>query len=105
VAFAWSDKGQGEFCPTPTTWLNQNRWEDDPLACSHHCRATGQQPWTGTSDGPRRRQAVLEAPPPAAARLSAAARLFAVLDGVPGGATSYDCGRVGTYPGRRGARG
>ena len=27
--FAVSPKGQGEFCPYPSTWLNQSRWEDD----------------------------------------------------------------------------
>lgn len=28
--FAQSDKARGDFCPYPATWLNQNRWEDDP---------------------------------------------------------------------------
>jgi hypothetical protein len=30
VAFAKSPKGKGEFCPYPATWLNQDRWADDP---------------------------------------------------------------------------
>jgi hypothetical protein len=30
--FAVSDKGLGEFCPNPSTWLNQSRWDDDPIA-------------------------------------------------------------------------
>jgi hypothetical protein len=29
-AFAASPKGRGEFCPHPTTWLNQGRYDDDP---------------------------------------------------------------------------
>jgi hypothetical protein len=30
VIFAGSDKGQsGEFCPHPSTWLNEGRWMDD----------------------------------------------------------------------------
>lgn len=29
--FADSDRGQaGEYCPHPTTWLNQGRYDDDP---------------------------------------------------------------------------
>lgn len=28
--FAASPKGKGEWCPHPATWLNQNRFEDDP---------------------------------------------------------------------------
>jgi hypothetical protein len=27
--FAVSEKAQGDYCPYPATWLNQNRWEDD----------------------------------------------------------------------------
>lgn len=30
TAFAASPKARGEFCPHPTTWLNEGRWEDDP---------------------------------------------------------------------------
>lgn len=26
----WSARGEPEFVPHPTTWLNQRRWEDDP---------------------------------------------------------------------------
>lgn len=29
AAFAASDKGRGEFCPHPATWLNQGRYDDD----------------------------------------------------------------------------
>jgi len=32
--FAQSDKARGQFCPYPATWLNQNRWEDDPAEWS-----------------------------------------------------------------------
>ncbi len=32
TAFAASPKAQGEFCPMPTTWLNQDRFDDDPAA-------------------------------------------------------------------------
>lgn len=28
-AFAVTPRGQGAFCPHPSTWLNQGRWEDD----------------------------------------------------------------------------
>jgi hypothetical protein len=28
-AFAESPLGKGRFCPGPTPWLNQGRWEDD----------------------------------------------------------------------------
>ena len=28
--FADSDKGRGDFCPHPTTWLNGGSWDDDP---------------------------------------------------------------------------
>lgn len=31
-AFAASDKGRGAFCPHPSTWLNQGRYDDDPDA-------------------------------------------------------------------------
>lgn len=31
-AFAISPKGRGEFCPHPSTWLNQGRYDDDPQA-------------------------------------------------------------------------
>ena len=27
--FADSDKGRGDFCPLPATWLSQARWQDD----------------------------------------------------------------------------
>ena len=31
MVFASSPKGQsGQWCPLPTTWLNQGRWDDDP---------------------------------------------------------------------------
>jgi len=30
--FAKSDKGRGEYCPHPATWLNQGRYDDDPAA-------------------------------------------------------------------------
>jgi uncharacterized protein YdaU (DUF1376 family) len=30
--FSASPKGQGEYCPMPTTWLHQGRYEDDPAA-------------------------------------------------------------------------
>jgi DNA-binding Lrp family transcriptional regulator len=28
-AFGKSPKGRGEFCPHPSTWFNEGRWEDD----------------------------------------------------------------------------
>jgi len=28
--FSKSSKARGKFCPNPATWLNQERWEDDP---------------------------------------------------------------------------
>ena len=30
IAFSLSPKAAGDYCPYPTTWLNQNRWEDNP---------------------------------------------------------------------------
>ena len=30
--FAASDKGRGDYCPHPATWLLQKRFEDDPSA-------------------------------------------------------------------------
>jgi hypothetical protein len=30
--FAESPKGRGEYCPQPATWLNQDRFDDDPAA-------------------------------------------------------------------------
>jgi hypothetical protein len=32
IAFAASPKGMGEYCPQPATWLNQDRFDDDPAA-------------------------------------------------------------------------
>lgn len=32
--FSASDKAKGEFCPHPSTWLNQGRYDDDPAAWS-----------------------------------------------------------------------
>lgn len=41
-AFAASDKARGDFCPHPTTWLNQGRWDDDPATWQDH-GGNGQQ--------------------------------------------------------------
>lgn len=30
--FAKSSEGKSEYCPAPTPWLNQERWDDDPIA-------------------------------------------------------------------------
>lgn len=30
--FAESSEGKSEYCPAPTPWLNQERWDDDPVA-------------------------------------------------------------------------
>ena len=30
--FATSQKARGDFCPMPSTWLNQERWLDDPAS-------------------------------------------------------------------------
>jgi len=32
TAFATSPKCKGDFCPNPSTWLNQGRYDDDPAA-------------------------------------------------------------------------
>jgi len=32
TAFAASPKAKGDFCPMPATWLNQDRFDDDPTA-------------------------------------------------------------------------
>jgi hypothetical protein len=34
--FAKSDKAAGEFCPHPTTWLNQGRYDDDQATWGTH---------------------------------------------------------------------
>lgn len=31
-AFSASDKGRGEYCPNPSTWLSQGRYDDDDAA-------------------------------------------------------------------------
>lgn len=30
AAFANSEKAKSDYCPHPTTWLNQGRYDDDP---------------------------------------------------------------------------
>jgi hypothetical protein len=41
--FAASDKGNGEYCPNPATWLNQGRWDDDPASWQDRKQQTKQR--------------------------------------------------------------
>lgn len=43
-AFAASPKGQGDYCPHPSTWLNQGRYDDDPATWQDGGRQVGVQP-------------------------------------------------------------
>jgi hypothetical protein len=41
IAFSQTDKARGDFCPYPATWLNENRWEDDPTQWQDHGSNSG----------------------------------------------------------------
>lgn len=41
-AYSHSDKGQGEYCWNPLTWLSQGHWEDDPASWKS---------WNGNGNG------------------------------------------------------
>lgn len=41
AVFAQSDKGRGEYCPHPATWLNGKCWEDDPAMWTNRTSLNG----------------------------------------------------------------
>lgn len=54
--FSASPKAKGEFCPHPATWLNEDRWEDDPATWGNasHSRVASDEDlanWNATDGG------------------------------------------------------
>jgi hypothetical protein len=56
--FSKSSKARGKFCPNPATWLNQERWEDDPATWVDEAVAPIYKPVVKTKE--QTRQELLE---------------------------------------------